>query len=846
MDSARWEKIQEIFLQAREYPAVKRAEYLREACAGDGELYAEVESLLESDQAEDNLLDNSPLDDLDADTFLSRTGQLVGAYRIIREIGRGGMGSVYLAEREDGQFRQQVALKIINPGMDSREVLKRFQIERQINARLQHPNIARLLDGGITENGLPFFTMEYVEGVPIDEYCRNNELSLGDKLKLFCEVCRAVQYAHQNLIVHRDLKPGNILVEKSGTVKLLDFGIAKVLGADNDFGEVPDLTRTGMRVMSPAYASPEQIGNRPISISADIYSLGVVLYELLTGYLPHDFSELSLTEIEKQVSEIDPDKPSRSVLRAPNNDNLNLTKKLSHKLKGDLDNICLKALHKDPQRRYYSAEQLAEDIRSYLDGRPILARRDSLKYTASKFIRRNRGRVITAAIIFIVITFMTGYYTVKLTAERNLARKEAEVSSQITEFLMSMFELSDPGQSQGETITAREILERGSSRIEQELAGQPEIQARLMHVLGQVYYTLGLYDQSKKLTQAALAHGINALSSDNPEVAKYMLTLSWLLDMESNYDSCQLLTRQALKIYRKHYPENSLEIGNAYHDLATVLRHMGNFEGADSLYRKSLAIKRSIADIDPIDIAYTLNHYARLLYQRGDIAESVPIYREALNIRDSMLGRNHPETVASMGGLAAALTKLDDLDNAENLYRECLGAVYKTSGPDHPYYGALMNSMGRVLYRKGDYKQAEKYFREALENQRRIYPEGHNKISNSLLGLGTLLNKVGQYDEAYDYLNEAVAIRKNTLGEDHWMTAAAEVELGKCLTGRENFPQAESLLHSGYMTLNKSFEPDNALVQSVLDGLINLYSVWGRMDLLAEYKNLKISTTVTQ
>jgi len=777
---------------------------------------------------------------MEVEKMLDYTGQQVGAYRVLKQIGRGGMGSVYLAERVDGQFDQNVALKVINPGMDSKEVLNRFRTERQITARLQHPNIARLLDGGITNNGLPFFTMEYVNGKPIDEYCRERNVSLDQKLELFVEVCKAVQYAHRNLIIHRDLKPSNILVEESGSVKLLDFGIAKLIDPNIALSEEPNLTRTGMRVMSPAYASPEQVRCGPISISSDIYSLGVVLYKLLTNQLPHDISGLGITDIERRICETDPEKPSRRVESTENGSrNPAVPGHPGRKLRGDLDVVCLKCLQKEPERRYHSAEQLADDIQRYLSGAPISARIDSVGYTMRKFIGRNLGMVITAVAVLVLIATVIGVYTGKLASERNVARSEAEVASQITGFLMSLFEVSSPGLSRGETVTARELLERGSMRIDEELAGQPEIQARLMHVLGQIYYTLGMYDHSKDLAEKALAHGLDALDPDDPRIAEYKLTLAWLLDEEGSLDSAETLAREALEINLSRFGEFNLQTGKSYHDLAMVLRHKGEFESAGTLYLRALAIKRAIPDIDSIEIAHTLNHYARLKYQTGDIEGSIPYYREALKIREDAHGTLHPETMASMAGLAGASTKIGNFEEAISLYQQCLKTVETTSGAEHPHYGDLQNSLAHAFKDKGDIEKAERYHRAALETHRNAHPNGNWRISTPLLGLGILLSETGRAEESLEHLNEARNILSDSFGEGHWRIGTADLALGECLTKLGRYQEAEVTLLRAYECLTNSFDKDNSYVIRNLESVIQLYSEWGMNEKALEYENLK-------
>lgn len=844
MDSNRWQKVRTLFEQALEHKDADRKKFLAKECADDKELMNEVLSLLDADSDSGGILDRSPLDTLDFNPDAPLANKRVGPYRIIERIGLGGMGSVYLAERGDGQFNQKVALKLIRPGFDSEEFLKRFHAERQISAQFQHPNIARLLDGGLTDEGLPYFTMEYVDGQPIDFYCRDNNLSLRSRLKLFMEVCHAVHYAHQNLVVHRDLKPGNIMVDNTGTVKLLDFGIAKVLDEKETHANLANLTATGMHVMSPGYASPEQIRFENITTASDIYSLGVVLYELLTGSRPYDVSNLSPARMEQTICNTIPQRPSKALEKIIQDRNsevrdLKMLRKLSKKLAGDLDNICLKALQKDPSRRYNSAEQFAADLSNYISGHPVSARKDSYAYRAMKFAERNRGAVISASAVLIIITVLVGFYTIRLSAERNRARKEARISDQVTQFLTGLFEVSDPAVSKGENVTARELLDRGGEKIEKDLAAEPEVQARMMNVLGDVYYTMGLYDQAKYFNARAVEVASARLGTDNPDLARYLESLSWVYDIEDNLDSAEILTRQSLAIDLKHFGERSKQAASDYHNLGMVLRHKGEFVAAESLYLKALVLKRELYGNDDQEVAYTLNHYARLLYQEGKYEKSIPIFREGLAIRKKNFGEDSPETVASMASLAAALKETGKLDEAEELFRQSLTVTRKISGDKHPYNAGLMASLGSVLAEKNENAEAEQLFKKSLSLYKELYPDGYSHMAGPLTALGSLLRREGRPKEAETYLRQGLQIRLNSLGDKHWFTGMSKKALGECLADLGDNDEAENLLIASFETLRTALGLKDHRTIDALDDLIAFYDSRGEKSKASEYRELK-------
>src|SRR5213080_1766213 len=417
--SERWKRVDAVFEQALELPQDQRAAFLQENCNSDAEVRREVESLLSSHERAGNFIDQPSLffgdDTLRDNGSTLQAGELIGSYRIIREIGRGGMGAVYLAERADEQYKKQVAIKLIKRGMDTDSVLRHFRNERQILAGFDHPNIARLFDGGTTDNGLPYFVMEYVEGLPINEYCAAHKISLVERLKLFREVCAAVSYAHRHTVIHRDIKMSNILVTSDGTPKLLDFGIAKILQP----GAGPEalMTMTGVRPMTPEYASPEQVRGEPVTTASDVYSLGIVLYELLVGRSPYRFTSRSPLDIAREITDTEPPRPSTVV------SNKNQQSEISNQklLRGDLDNIALMALRKEPERRYQSVEQLSDDIHRHLGNRPILARKDTVRYRAAKFVQRNK--VAVAAALLLLASMVAGLIATTWQAHRATVEK---------------------------------------------------------------------------------------------------------------------------------------------------------------------------------------------------------------------------------------------------------------------------------------------------------------------------------------------------------------------------------------------------------------------------------------
>ncbi|NIR73219.1 serine/threonine protein kinase [candidate division KSB1 bacterium] len=729
MTPERWKKVQTLFERALELQPGQREAFLRRACAVDAELYREVTSLLEADRTPHSLLEGLALDAVDLPAESDWEGKQVGAYKIIRKIGSGGMGAVFLAERTQGDFEQRVALKLIKPGMDSEDILRRFRSERQILARLQHPNIARLLDGGRNDDGRPYFTLEYVDGEPIDRYCDRQRLTIEQRLQLFQTVCAAMHYAHRNLVVHRDLKPGNILATADGTVKLLDFGIAKMLTPENDGhpSPLPTLTRAGARVLTPEYAAPEQIRGDPITTAADIYALGVLLYELLTGRSPHQFSTRSPAEVERAVLTTEPKKPSTVVTQkqtpAPTDDlpttedicaaRRILPERLRRRLRGDLDNICLMALREEPERRYSSAEQLLDDIKRHLNGLPVAARPDTLRYRATKFVQRHKIGVASALAVVLLIVALVAFYTVRLAHERDRARLEAQKAEQVADFLQGLFAVADPGQSRGEQITARELLQRGAARIKTELADQPEVQATMMAVIGDVYRSLGLYPEAQRQFEQVVRIRERLYGEAHPDVADAYYRLARVHQDDFDHEAAEAAVGRALAIQKQHFPATAPEVVRSLHLLGQTHYLRGHYETADSIYRAILNGQIEDGTLPEEDRAAILRDYATVQHELGRLDETEQGYRAALRLSRRIHGELHPQVATTLHLLGDVLRHKGDLRAAETFYRQALEMREKLFGEVHPDVGETLNHLARLLYTMGDYDRAEPLARRA-------------------------------------------------------------------------------------------------------------------------------------
>ena len=895
MDPDRFPRVQKVFEEVSDLPEADRSAFLDKACAGDELVRQEVESLLAADHESGEFLEQSPTPGVDLSSLAGKAGRpRAGHYKLLRKIGEGGMSEVFLAVRADDEYQKRVAVKIVRHDMDREDLVRRFRTERQILAGLEHPNIARLLDGGTTEEGLPYFVMDYIDGTPIHQYCDDHKLLVHERLALFRNVCSAVQYAHQNLVVHRDIKASNILVDANGEPKLLDFGIAKLLKPDQFAAEV-DYTATWMRPMTPRYASPEQVQGKPITTSSDVYSLGVLLYKLLTGHLPYRFEGEDPSEWGRVVVEQEPERPSTSVGRVeadPGPMQVEVTPDLvsrtrrtqPHQLRrllaGDLDNILLMALRKEPQRRYASVDQFSDDIRRYLEKLPVAARADTLGYRAGKFLRRNRWPVTAAAsfvVLLLIFAVSMAFQARRVAEERDQARRQRDRAEQVVGFLEQIFDVSDPFSPDGEVITAREILERGAERIGSELAGEPETRATLMNSIGRVYAGLGLYDRAEPLVREALKTRIELLPGDDPLVAESRETLGSLLRDRGELEDAEPLLRQALEERIRIFGGEHLAVARSSHSLAKLLQEQARYDEAKELYGDALriheraggdAIKRSMMQIDLAGllnetgeeeaaeastrevlrirkqalgddhalVAEALNDLGVFYGIRGDFESAEPLLRQGLEIRKRVLGEQHPSVAEGMNNLGMLLKHKGELDEAEALYRSALVILRDRLGSEHPRVAIQRHNLARLLQAEGNYREAEVLDRETLDIRRRVLGNSHNLTALSLTGLGTVLTDLGRPGEAEGLLREALQAYEASLPPGHWRSAEARSFLGQCLADASRDAEAETLLVAGYDGLHEVRGAEHPRTRRALQRVIDFYESRGRWEQVADYR----------
>ncbi len=819
----RWRQLEPILGRALKLPPSERPAFLGHACAADPTLRAEVETLLGADAAAGRFLEEGAYEY--AAELLSEwrqegrhvalpSGQRIGPYRIVRELGRGGMGVVYLAERADGQFDQQVALKLIRQGGDFDAVVRRFLAERQILARLRHENIARLFDGGLAEpasgqpeDRQPYFIMELVEGAPITDYCDERRLSVEQRLALFLQVGRAVQYAHRNLVVHRDLKPSNILVTDQGRVKLLDFGIAKLLAQEQDATEAV-LTQTGRLVLTPQYAAPEQARSEAVTTATDVYALGLVLYELLAGRRPYRVAGLGPLEMARVICEVEPDPPSVVVGRVEERRHADGTattiapealgrqrgvtaERLRRQLQGDLDTIVLKALKKEPERRYQSADQFVEDVQRYLAGLPVVAQPDTLGYRLRKFVGRHRVGVAAALALLVLLAVVLGLLGQRAAQAERIQQEAAKLET-VQEFLVGLFEVSDPENVERRDITARELLDRGVERIAQ-LADQPEVQAALSQVLGVVYRQLGMYPEARTLLEQALAQRRALHGSEHVDVARSLSELAWLLDDMGTYDEAERLYREALAMQRKLLGNEHEDVAESLNNLALLLYHKGALDEAEAFLREALDLGRSLLGDEHPHLATGMNNLAMLLHDQGSYDEAERLYRQALAMRRNLLGVQHPHIANNLANLATLLQARGNYEEAESLLREALAMERNLLGDEHPSIASDLNNLAMLLRDRGNYDEAESLLREALAMERNLLGDEHPHLATGLNNLAMLLHDQGSYDEAERLYRQALAMLRNLLGDEHPHVATGLNNLATLLHDQGSYDEAERL-----------------------------------------------------
>lgn len=878
------EQITTIVAHARGLSTRDRGEYVRRACGSDETLLSHVlqalgDALGEKAAQEQGFWDEVAVgESKHAAPLESLEGQRLGRYRILRKLGAGGMGDVYLAERADDEYQQRVAIKIVRGGIFSPQIQSRLRMERQILATLQHPNIARLLDGGRAPDGTPYLVMEYIDGEPIDTYCDRRRLSIEARLQLIRTVCGAVHYAHQNLIVHRDLKPNNILITPDGVPKLLDFGIAKLLDSRHSAHTLA-VTHFEYRVMTPAHASPEQVRGDVITTASDIYVLGVLLYELLCGRRPFHLVGTSLTDMERIICEQEAVPPSSMVARVTTEATDSITElaarrsttpaRLRKQLRGDLDNIVGMAMRKDPERRYASAEQLAADLEHHVTGQPVLATSDTWLYRTRKFVSRHALAVaagVVAVITLAAFSAVTYIQAQRIAKERDVATAERTRAEQISSFLVELFELSDPSRSRGNQVTAREMLDIGARRIRLGLNEQPETRAMLLETIGRVYGSMGLYESSVELLEDALQSRIRIHGERHPEVALARATLGSAFCDRGQLDACtehldaalamqkELLGADALAvaptlqahgrlaqlrgdleaakeyfddslaIYRRHQQERTSAAASVMNELASLYTYRNDYERAATLYRAALDIDRQALGNDHPQVGMHVLNLAFTLQSQGKLTKAAPLYTESLRILSKVLGETHPMTLDASSNYGRFLHRRGDLAQAEEVLARVVDLDRKARGDQHPFVGHDLVSLGMLRIDAGNPAQAQRDFDAALAIYSQTLPPDHPFAASALSGLGRAQLEQGDLEQAERTLRRASAIASKSLAADSPQLAAIDSSLGRALLAQSRAEEAAPLLRNSYPLLAKAQGEEAVITRRTKDALASLES----------------------
>jgi len=866
MEVERWKRIEELFNLADGRSPEEQLDILTRACGDDTAMLDEVVELLRSSEAAgsrfEDVVRKAGVEAL-AETPVQEearpdgAGRRVGAYRLGKQIGSGGMGAVFEAERADDEFRKRVAVKLIKGGMVSGANLERFLRERQVLADIDHPNVARLIDGGTDEEGQPYLVMEQIEGRPFDRFCDEERLPVSERLLLFRQVCAAVCEAHKSLIVHRDIKPANILVTPDGTPKLLDFGIAKILEPGGD------QTATQEQLLTPEFASPEQLQRKPITTSTDIYSLGVLLYHALTGRKPFESGTKPIHEVVRSICEEDPPPPSSAILQpadregAPGPVEIARNRgcsvdKLRRRLAGDLDNIALTALHKTPERRYASVEQLSADVKRHLDGLPVMAHRDTFRYRAAKFIRRHRTAVMAAALILLALVAGLGFAgyglfkaesalsretqalsrekkaRINASAEAERARIEAAAQRRVVDFLIEIFRSPEPSRTRGKTVTARDILKKGALSIKTSLEEDAGVRVRLMDVIGDAFVSLGLYSDAEPLFEQELELCLEQYGSDHRRTAEAYLNLSDLRKQQLQLDEAFSLGERGLEIARLVSKDEFLFF-SCLHNLADVQKVKGNFDEAERLLEEAIAGYTRLLGEDH-------RHTLDLLCSKADFFKALGLYSKAekivervLKTHRSSLGSDHPLALTAMNRLASLYMSQDRNSEAEELLLEAVDRCRTVLGVDHPdtlstlsslailyvrlgrfseaetlfetlhgnyshQYDSFLNDMGGFHHYQGNLSEAERYYRQSLEMRRGELDEDHPKIIVSTQNLASVLNDLGDHEESFRLFEQALEMSRKKFDKNHPTTLKILFNMSDWYRSNKRLDEAAAVL----------------------------------------------------
>ncbi|HTM38592.1 MAG TPA: serine/threonine-protein kinase [Terriglobales bacterium] len=844
----RWREVSPYLDEALSLDVEDRVRWLEDFRASHPELAGVVKKLLDEHDrlAQEHFLERAPAV---VEDHNSLAGQNVGSYRIISPIGQGGMGSVWLAERSDGRFERRVAIKFLHFSLAAAGTAERFKREGKILGQLAHPHIAELIDAGVTPRGDPYLVLEYVDGEKIDVYCDKHKLDLEARLQLFLNILSAVAQAHSNLIVHRDIKPSNVLARNDGQVKLLDFGIAKLLEYDNGTGPETLLTVEGGGALTPQFAAPEQITGGGVTTATDIYALGVLLYLLLVGQHPAGPDAHSPAGLFKAIVDIDPAKGSYVIAatdsRTVAENRASTPEKLCRQLRGDLDTILAKALKKNPAERYGSVTALGDDLQRYLKHEPIRARPDSFTYRTAKFVRRNRGSLVTAGVVALVLiaaAVISIRQSIRASKEATAANREAAVAEAVNDFLQndllaqaSAARQSAPGTNPDPDLKVRTALDRAAQRIEGKFVRQPAVEAAIRTTIGQTYQELGLYPEARKQLERALELQRRLLGEENPKTLHTKNLLGWTAKLQGKYPEAEALLTQTLTSRRRVLGPEHRDTLSSMNNLAVLYIEEGKYAQAEALDSQTLEIRRRVLGPDHPETLMSISNLAEAYSYEGKYAQAETLDNQALDVKRRVLGPEHPETLISIGDLADLYYQEGKYAQAEVLGNQVLEVRRRVLGPEHHQTLSSMILMAIVYHHEGKFAQAETLDNQVLEVQRRVLGPEHPDTLASMNNLAVIYSEDGKYAQAEVLDTEVLQARRRLLGAEHSSTVTSMNNLADDYAEEGKYAQAEALFNQALDTARRVEGPEHPDTLLYMSDFAGMYQRKGNYAMAQEY-----------
>lgn len=822
MDAERWPEVEALFHQARGLSEAERRAFLDGRRRAGCSLVDAVEGMLEADDPA-----SAEIEAIVDSAILGALEQLpdrMGPYEIVSLVGTGGFCSVYLARLPQDPTRQ-VAIKVLRRGLATPDTEGRLRQESEILARLHHPNIARLLDYGTSDRGEPYVVMEFIDGEPIDRFCDRHRWTLDQRLKLFRQVCAAVDYAHANLVIHRDIKPSNLLVTADGTPKLLDFGIAKLLLPELSRAD-PVQTVAGNHWMTPDFASPEQVREEPLTTATDVYSLGVLLYRLVCGRPPYRFPSRSPRTIEGVISDVEPAAPSARFQGGSaassgtegeaDEDELARCRQLTvgqlrSRLRGDLDSIVLMALSKRPEQRYASVAKLSQDIANYLTSQPVSARRISAVYRGRKFVRRHRIAVGIAVSLLATLStavVVTTQATRRAEAERGRAERHLADAEQVTDFLVDIFEVPDPEIARGQEVTAKELLDEGAGRIATQLRHQPEIRASLMATMGRVYRNLGDHGRSRELLEEALAHHRRQHEETDPRVVGTLQELARSLLAQGEYEAAGRLLQESRSSFEAAGDTSTASYALTLSLLGAAFKQLSRLEEAEVLVRRALDLQRRLLPPTDAELIESVSKLAEILSLKREFGAAETMFRETLARRRTLLGDTHPDVATTLGNLTFVLHGQGRLEEAEGTAREVVRIRAELYGDEHWLVGTSYNNLSQILAARGQIEEALPWMEKSLEISKARLGSEHPNVAGSLVNLALMYQRVDRQQDSEALLLQALDLHRRTLGEQHPSTARNLYQLAELYADQGRRREALPMLETVVSVL-RSLKPDD-------------------------------------